>query len=227
MAAVPLRPARHLRPCRPPGRGRRSALGPHPGHGQYRQRVGHRPRARPGRQPGGGAVVDVRSPSRPSTAGTSASRSTPSAIEETLDYYSQTPIALPIGIAEVGIPGAPAAAPLPTDVPTGVSERPAVGRRRPGVGPGDRHRRRTPSTASRSPSSCADPTPAASPSARVTTPCARRSARASATTSTRWRSTRLPVARPATGRPDDPGRTAGGRRRPSRSSTPRRRPRST
>ncbi len=39
-------------------------------------------------------------------------------IENTLNYYSQTPIAMPIGVAEVGIPGAPSAAPLPTDVPT-------------------------------------------------------------------------------------------------------------
>ena len=39
-------------------------------------------------------------------------------IVNTLDYYSQTPIALPIGIATVGIPGAPPAAPVPTDVPT-------------------------------------------------------------------------------------------------------------
>jgi hypothetical protein len=37
---------------------------------------------------------------------------------DTLDYYSQTPIALPIGVATVGIPGAPPAAPVPTDVPT-------------------------------------------------------------------------------------------------------------
>ncbi len=38
-------------------------------------------------------------------------------LENTLNYYSQTPIAMPIGIATVGFPGV-TAAPLPTQVPT-------------------------------------------------------------------------------------------------------------
>jgi len=38
-------------------------------------------------------------------------------IVDTLDYYSQTPIALPVGIATVGFPGV-SAAPVPTDVPS-------------------------------------------------------------------------------------------------------------
>jgi hypothetical protein len=37
-------------------------------------------------------------------------------IENTLNYYSQTPIAMPIGIASVGLPGV-TAAPIPADVP--------------------------------------------------------------------------------------------------------------
>jgi len=65
-----------------------------------------------------GAVVDVRL-ALPSLHGRDV-RLTFDTVrtQDTLDYYSQTPIALPIGIAEVGIPGAPAAAPVPTDVPT-------------------------------------------------------------------------------------------------------------
>ncbi len=38
-------------------------------------------------------------------------------IVDTLDYYSQTPIALPVGIASVGFPGV-SAAPVPTDIPS-------------------------------------------------------------------------------------------------------------
>ena len=38
-------------------------------------------------------------------------------LENTLNYYSGTPIAMPIGIGKVGFPGI-SAAPLPTDVPT-------------------------------------------------------------------------------------------------------------
>ena len=38
-------------------------------------------------------------------------------LENTLNYYSQTPIAMPIGIASVGLPGVSAAA-VPADVPT-------------------------------------------------------------------------------------------------------------
>ena len=38
-------------------------------------------------------------------------------LEDTSNYYSQSPIALPLGIAEVGIPGL-AAAPLPADIPS-------------------------------------------------------------------------------------------------------------
>ncbi len=38
-------------------------------------------------------------------------------LQNTLNYYSQTPIAMPIGIATVGFPGE-SAAPLPVDVPT-------------------------------------------------------------------------------------------------------------
>ncbi len=38
-------------------------------------------------------------------------------LENTLDYYSQTPIALPLGIAEVGIPGV-GAAPVPAQIPS-------------------------------------------------------------------------------------------------------------
>ncbi len=66
-----------------------------------------------------GAVVDVRVP-LPTLDGRNV-RLTFDTVrdQDTLDYYSQTPIALPIGIAEVGIPGAPAAAPLATNVPTG------------------------------------------------------------------------------------------------------------
>ena len=38
-------------------------------------------------------------------------------IENTLNYYSQTPIAMPIGHRRGGDPRAPAAAPVPTDIP--------------------------------------------------------------------------------------------------------------
>ena len=38
-------------------------------------------------------------------------------LENTPNYYSQQPIAMPLGIAEVGIPGLHAA-PLPEDIPT-------------------------------------------------------------------------------------------------------------
>jgi arabinofuranan 3-O-arabinosyltransferase len=65
-----------------------------------------------------GAVVDVRVP-LPTLHGRSVRLTFGTVrIENTLNYYSQTPIAMPIGIASVGIPGAPAAAPVPTDVPT-------------------------------------------------------------------------------------------------------------
>jgi len=65
-----------------------------------------------------GAVVDVRVP-LPTLHGPDVRLTFGTVrIENTLNYYSQTPIALPIGIATVGIPGAPAAAPLPADVPT-------------------------------------------------------------------------------------------------------------
>ncbi len=39
------------------------------------------------------------------------------AAEDTLDYYSQTPITLPMGVAEIGIPGV-SAAPVPAAIPT-------------------------------------------------------------------------------------------------------------
>jgi len=67
-----------------------------------------------------GAVVDVTVP-LPTTLHGRSVRLTFDTVrmENTLDYYSQTPIAMPIGIATVGIPGAPAAAPVPADVPTG------------------------------------------------------------------------------------------------------------
>ncbi|HEX7459254.1 MAG TPA: discoidin domain-containing protein, partial [Acidimicrobiales bacterium] len=64
-----------------------------------------------------GSVVDVPI-SFPSLRGRSV-RITVDTVRlvHTLDYYSQTPIALPIGIATVGFPGV-SAAPVPTDVPS-------------------------------------------------------------------------------------------------------------
>jgi len=64
-----------------------------------------------------GAVVDV--PIDFPTLTGSSVRITVDGVDilNTLNYYSQTPIALPIGIATVGFPGIDAA-PVPTDVPT-------------------------------------------------------------------------------------------------------------
>jgi arabinofuranan 3-O-arabinosyltransferase len=64
-----------------------------------------------------GSVVDVPI-SFPALRGRSIRLTVDSVrLENTLNYYSQTPIAMPIGIASVGLPGV-SAAPVATDVPT-------------------------------------------------------------------------------------------------------------
>ncbi len=55
---------------------------------------------------------------------------------DTLDYYSQTPIALPIGVATVGIPGRPAGRSRADGRPDVVPRRPPGGGRRPRLGRG-------------------------------------------------------------------------------------------
>ena len=64
-----------------------------------------------------GSVVDVPVSFAPLTGRDIRITFTAVRIENTVNYYSQSPLSMPIGVAEVGIPGLQAA-PVPTDIPT-------------------------------------------------------------------------------------------------------------
>ena len=69
-------------------------------------------------------------------------------VEDTPNYYSDSPIAMPIGIAEVGIPGV-TAPPLPADIPSLVPGRPDDHGRQPAVGADQRLHRDGPGPSGR------------------------------------------------------------------------------
>ncbi len=191
VAAVHAAKPDQLRPSRPADRGRRPALGPHPDHGGGRQRLGH---GRPApRRRLDGARIGGRRPRLLAHAHRSEHphHRGPGAHRE----HAQLLLTLPHRHAHRHRRGGDPRA----------GRRPGAGRPSPRraattcwpwtaarCGRRSRGRRPPPSTARRSPSPCAAPTPAGSPSAPAPTPWRACPARRPASTSTSWPWTRPP-----------------------------------
>ena len=116
-------------------------------------------------------------------------------IENTPNYYSQQPIAMPLGIAEVGIPGLQAAARAGRH-PLLVPGRPADAGRRPAVGDGHRHHDHRPRPPGPGRLPLRSRRRRGGPRARAATPWSRPPARSAGSTSTSWPSTRPPAVGP-------------------------------
>ena len=105
--AVPVPEPGHVRPPRPAGRRRRPSLGADPAHAAARRRRA-RHRARPpdhrhARRPTGRSTVPLQfAPITDRQLRVTVSAVRP---EDTIEYFSRSPLELPVSIAEVGIPG--------------------------------------------------------------------------------------------------------------------------